>query len=398
MKKQKIGLFIGTLYGGGAERAVSRLSKLLSTKYDVYLILCEDTYMEYDYAGTLINMDIKDKKGNFFLKLINIFRRINCLKKIKQEYKLDVVMSFLDSPNFVNAFSKVNGCKIFVSIRDFVFAERKSKMYHFIFKKVYSRADIIIPVSEAIKNKMIDLYMLPEKKIQVLYNPYDVEQINQLKLQPIEEDVQAFMDNSFVFISMGRLSHGKGYWHLIKAFSQLHKKYDNVKLLIIGQGNQKEMIENLIHEYDLEKFVMLLGFSKNPFKYIAKSNAYVLSSISEGFPNALVEAMICGIPVIANDCKSGPREIIMENFDEKIIIDKIKYYPCGILTPELDSKENWDDKIIDKNEIYLKDAMEYVFKNSKENIKMGKSASLMANKYNYQSTLNNFNEILTNKK
>lgn len=174
----RIGLFIGTLYGGGAERAVTRLSKLLSNKHEVYLILCEDTYMQYEYSGTLINLNIKDSTGNKINKIINIGKRIVALRKVKKDYRLDVVMSFLDSPNIVNSLAKASGCRTWLSIRNFEFGMEHSRIYEHFMGIIYRLGDLVVPVSKVIAQKVISKYKLPENKVCVLYNPYDLEEID----------------------------------------------------------------------------------------------------------------------------------------------------------------------------------------------------------------------------
>jgi len=103
--------------------------------------------------------------------------------------------------------------------------------------------------------------------------------------------------------------------------------------------------------------VLITGYQENPFKFISRSDVYVLSSLFEGFPNAMVEAMACGCPVIATDCKSGPKEILYENANLDNISTSIEKADYGLLVPPLDSKENWDSSMTHNTEEILANAM-----------------------------------------
>ena len=116
-------------------------------------------------------------------------------------------------------------------------------------------------------------------------------------------------DSRPLIIAMGRLTKVKDFSTLIKAFYLVRKKLD-ARLIIIGEGELRYELEMLISKHNLQEDILLPGFLKNPFVLIQKANLFVLSSIWEGFPNVLVEAMTCGTPVISTDCNSGPSEIL----------------------------------------------------------------------------------------
>jgi glycosyltransferase involved in cell wall biosynthesis len=109
-----------------------------------------------------------------------------------------------------------------------------------------------------------------------------------------------------------------------------------MKLVFLGQGELEKDLKKVVEELKIEKEVYFLGFQKNPFKFISNSKMFVFSSLYEGFPNALVEAMACEIPVISSDCKSGPREILAPETDLKIETRTIEYAKYGILIPVCD--------------------------------------------------------------
>jgi len=120
-----------------------------------------------------------------------------------------------------------------------------------------------------------------------------------------------FADNSSpLIISVGRLSEEKDHLLLLRAFQKIRKEC-SAKLAFIGDGGLRCFLEDIVTEFGLEKDVCFLGFVENPYKYIARSNLFVLSSKSEGLPTVLIEALALGVPVVSTDCPSGPREILM---------------------------------------------------------------------------------------
>ncbi len=174
-------------------------------------------------------------------------------------------------------------------------------------KKTYRKADGIISESEGVKNELIKYYGVKENQIETIYPPIDIEYISLAKKEKV--DHPWFSDNVPIIITLARLVQNKGHVYLIKAFANLRKKY-NCRLVIIGQGGEREKLERLTRELKVNKDVAFLGFQPNPFKYIARAQVFVLSSLYEGFARVLVEAMACNVPVVSTRCPYGPDEII----------------------------------------------------------------------------------------
>ena len=113
-----------------------------------------------------------------------------------------------------------------------------------------------------------------------------------------------------VVINVARLEEQKGQEYLIRSFVRIKKEIPLTKLVILGEGHLEHKLRDLAKGLGLEQDVVFLGWQKNPFKFLAYSKVFVLSSLWEGFPNTLLEAMALGLPVISTDCPSGPNEII----------------------------------------------------------------------------------------
>lgn len=393
---KKIGLFIPNFVRGGAERVVSRLTTILQKDYDIYLILCEDTYMSYSYDGTLINMNIKSTKSPI-KKIINFFKRIRKLKKIKKDYDLDCVISFLDIANVVNVLSKNKKTKVVISIRNFSELEKNvnltRKLIDFFVKKTYKKADYVISVSNLIRDSYINNYGISKNKIITIYNPYNIEDIKKLSQEKLDKESENLIFEKKTIIAVGRIIFQKGYWHLIKAFNKLSKFYD-VNLVILGDLLESEKLAEMIENNKMTN-VFLLGPKENPYKYISKSTCFVMSSLFEGFPNALVEAMCCKKPIVSSDCKSGPREILSHE-SYLLETDSVEYAEYGILTKNLDYEEDYDiNKMSDSDEA-LYQGLKAIIANNELATIYSQKALERAKSFSYETCLKKYKEVVEN--
>ena len=378
-------LFISQINSGGAEHVVSRLTYILKNEYDLDLIIFEDMGTSYPIACDIVNMNIPAENSKI-RKLIIFVKRVLFLKRLKKEKKYEFVISFLDTPNFVNILSKTKFCKNIVSIRNYSIAENKKqvmgRLVNNAIRILYNKADAIIAVTDLIAKSYIEDYKIAEEKLHTIYNPYDIEEINKLSGEKIKNNI-IMKEDDIAFVTMGRQMYQKGYWHLLKAFSIVVKECPTCVLYMIGEDYQDGKVSRMIDELNLKDHVFLTGQLKNPFPIISKCSCYILSSLYEGFPNALVESMACGLPVIASDCKSGPREILFDNPDLRAIYNDLIIGDYGILTPELEFEENWNIDFITDGEKKLAEAMKMMIENSLLRENMGKKALEGSKRFSY---------------
>ena len=389
---KNIGLLISELNSGGAERVVSRVSKILEDKYNIYVILFEDTYMEYDHGGTLVNLDAPAKSGALS-KVLLLLERIRKLRKKKKELKLDCVISFLDSPNMVNILSKVKGCKSAVSIRNYSASENRGsllgKITNALYKMLYKRADKVVPVTKVIEDLYIKNYNIPKEKLKVIYNPYDIAEIEEQMKKECDYNLSK-TEGKITFITVGRQMYQKGYWHLIKAFRKLHGENENTALIMVGQ------IVNLIQKFNLEDSIVLTDRHPNPFSFIAKSDIYVLSSLFEGFPNSMTEAMVCSLPIIAADCKSGPREILAPDTPIDTVSNGVEEAQFGIITTPLENEEEWESEALTEAEEHLYTAMKRMTEDKELREKYARLAKMRSESFGYGICKENFIDLIEN--
>ncbi len=172
----------------------------------------------------------------------------------------------------------------------------------------YRRADAIIVPSQGVATDLIRISRLPAKYIQVLPNPVVTPQLEKLSRQKTTHPW--LQDHTIPFIlGVGELSTRKDFATLIRAFALLRKQF-RCRLIILGKGKQREMLEALARELRVENEVDLPGFVDNPYPWMKQADLFVLSSRWEGFGNVLAEALATGTPVVSTDCPSGPAEIL----------------------------------------------------------------------------------------
>jgi glycosyltransferase involved in cell wall biosynthesis len=192
------------------------------------------------------------------------------------------------------------------------FKELKTSKYRARLKKLqkyYPHCDQIVAVSEGVNEDFCSLTGIPAELVTTIYNPIYEEEMIQRSLDPIEHPWFQHGQPP-VILGAGRLVKQKNFSLLIKAFDLLRSK-TKCRLVIIGEGRERELLESEAHVSDHSNDIALIGFEDNPFPFLARSSVFVLSSSWEGFGNVLVEAMATGTPVVSTDCPNGPSEILM---------------------------------------------------------------------------------------
>lgn len=294
----KILFVIGPLKSGGAERVVANLSNEFVKNNSVFIATTVDENSDYiiDKNVKIICLD-DGKKNNFFKK--NIIR-IKNLKKLINEEKIDIAISFLPEPSYRLMIAKNNKIKTIISERNDPNIEYNSFIKKILTKLLYCKADGFIFQTEDAKkwfSKKI------QKKSIVIPNPINEKFISNAYYGKREKTI----------VNVGRLVKQKNQKMLIDAFNEVHKKHNEYILKIYGDGELYDELKKQIKNLKLEDYVFLMGKKNDIKKEIYKSGIFVLSSDYEGMPNSLMEAMALGIPCISTDCPIGGPNFLIEN-------------------------------------------------------------------------------------
>ena len=343
-------MLITSLAGGGAERVASELSLHLDPKIQRQIVtLTDKVSYPSNNPPLILNLNFGSPK---VLRLLwaFIFGTIK-YRRLINDYKPDISMSFLVFDNFINILANV-GKKRTKKILQ-VHVALSMKFQHSILDTIakrlitilYNRADLNIAVSDGVKQELVQEFNIRPDLVKVIYNPNNIAKIESLAEESV--DNEWFNGDTPIIINVGRLTEAKGQWHLIRAFAKVRKSVQ-CKLVIAGIGDLKPDLDNLVSKLDLDDNVMFLGWVDNPYRYIAKSSLFVSTSLWEALPYSLVEALACGCPIISTDCKYGPREILADG----------RY---GILIPEMDNVlYNASDPLTKEEELLVQKIVELI--------------------------------------
>lgn len=344
MEKKKILFIINNLIGGGAIKTVSNLSQFMEDEFDITIIALNKTEQSYKFGGRVIALNNQNSR-NYLKKIKNYIDKIKVVKSIKRENKFDYSISFLVWSDTINILTKSrNSGKTIISIRNLESVEYRDKWFDkFKVRMNCNIADKIVSISEEVKDDLINNFGVKKEKVVTIWNPSIVD-ISEVQCS--SEFIGMFHEGK-TCISLGNLKYQKGQWHLIRAFSEVVKKDNDARLIILGEGEDRKYLQQLINGFNLEKNVFLPGFVENPYNYVKKADIFIFSSLFEGLGNAMMEALSCKIPIISTDYRCGAREILSPKTDfKKKVRNNIEYCEYGILVPVFDGvRYKYEDKI-----------------------------------------------------
>ncbi len=297
MNRVRVLFVLGSLGGGGAERVTLHILRHLDRRrfapslavlkgLEDYISFLPDDVdvhrlgVRARYAALPLTHLIRNLKPDLVFSTAPHIDESLCLAVRLSRHAPKIV---LRSPNYPS-----------MDLRAVPFYVRK------LAKWSYRSADVIIASTQAMKRDIEREFSLLPERIAVIPNPVDLGLIRNLSKEPISHPwfQESERANHPLVISMGRLEPQKGFKYLLEAFPEVVAGFD-ARLAILGRGSQMDELKKLSEKLDITANVAFLGFRKNPYKFLANADLFVLSSLWEGFPNALVEAMAASKPVIA---------------------------------------------------------------------------------------------------
>lgn len=365
---------------GGAEKVISLLLKKLVKDYDVTLILFYDIF--HFKIPKEVNVEILSTSSlnkNFINKLFDFPKFINRYFRLIKRDGFHVTVSFLTRPNFINGFLKIftgKDVKVIMSERNYPSIEYKSSflrynLYKLLIPWLYSKADILFSNSEWINKDLTENFGV-KTKMKVLYNPIILP--NNIKLF---DSIKKF--KKLEIVSVGRLIPTKNNKLLLESISSL--KSENLKVNFLGDGILRNSLEEFTKNKDLSSKVKFWGNVKNVSEKLLDFDLFIHTSNSEGFPNALLEAMSVGLPIISTNCMSGPLEILNDNIDVEIKQGDFYIAKYGLLINVNDS-------------VGLTKAIKYFLANQNEFYRFSNLSLYRANRYSLDNIYDEFRNII----
>ena len=294
---------------GGASKMLVNLANYLAktNKYEIHLLTYSDLKIDWELNRDIVLHDFLLPKGKSTYHPTQLMR----LRKKINEISPDLLISFLVTPNICSVFSSIGtNTKVILSERGDPYEHKKNSKYSILEKFFYNFAHGIVFQTDGAKkfyNKRI------QAKSIIIPNPIDVSEL--------PEYWNKERENVIVNVANFKLVH-KRQDLLIDAFSQVQSDFPDTSLVLYGDGEDKAQIIKIIKERKLQDRVFLAGKTKNVLEMIQKAKVFVLSSDSEGLPNALIEAMSLGLPVISTDCSPGGAAYLISNYKNGILVPR----------------------------------------------------------------------------
>ena len=310
----KLTLITASLGVGGAERVMSIIANYWATKgWQITILTFDDgskpPFYDLDQRIVIRSIGIENHDGDRAMPVGNSLHRIKTLRQAIVTSQPKVVISFVNTTNIMTLVA-CWGLKISTIVSEHVhpmFGEL-NVADRLLQKLTYRSANLIIVQTHA----AVSFFPADRYNTFVLPNPVAIPESETIQSQLYTDDRH--------LLAIGKLIPQKGFDLLIKAFAQVCDVHPEWTLTILGEGDMRGELEELCTDLKLEDRVFMPGTIKNIDAHLRKADIFALTSRFEGFPVTLCEAMACGVPVIAADCLSGPREIIHNGIDGMLVV------------------------------------------------------------------------------
>lgn len=359
MKRLRLLLLITNLGKGGAQRVFHDHALAFSAVHDVEEAVFD---LGHDHRIYDTGLPLHDLQHNGWLSKLGpvgrLFSRAFALRRLVRERKFDIVVSHLDGANWVNVLSGTSAKKIAVVHGSVLYDQGQSRWrkwfrLHVIPRVIYDWATTTVAVSQGVGKELREACGL--SNVQVIRNFFEVQRIRDLARDLLPEGERQVFEGGHTMVTSGRLTPGKRQSALLKMSTMLKARGANCRLVVLGDGESRDDLLSEARRLGLHVFdvwsptvelsadfdVYFLGYVTNPYRYLARSTLFVFPSAWEGFPLALCEAMIAGVPVLSADCPTGPREILASGtVRETYDLRQAELAQNGVLLPMVESPQD----------------------------------------------------------
>jgi glycosyltransferase involved in cell wall biosynthesis len=306
----RVAIFTADMGGGGAERAMLKLAGGVAGRgYPVDLVLSRaggDYLPEVPETVRVVDLDA----GRVLTSLPGLVRYL-------RRERPSVMLTSLNHVNIVGLWARrLSGVRTRLVVNEQNTlsqdapnsARRRHRLLPRFVRRFYPWADGIVAVSKGAADDLARTARLPAGSVRVVHNPIVTPELREMAAAPLDHPWFEPGEPP-VALAVGRLAPQKDFGTLLRAFARVLERRP-ARLLILGEGPERQGLEALVAELGLEGSVDLAGRVLNPYPYMRRAGVFVLSSRWEGLPSVLIEALYCGVPIVATDCPSGPVEIL----------------------------------------------------------------------------------------
>lgn len=254
-------------------------------------------------------------QNNLFKKTLQQRHVKRKLQQLVDEVNPDVVFSFLEKSNLLVGNLTTSATKVMTvhNVLSIQYTKVSNplvrKIVYRMIRKCYNKCPHVVAVSQQVKQDLVESFGVKTENVSVINNYVDREDIATKAKEPIDNFI--FETDKKYILNIGRFSDQKAQWKLLKAFSLISKDHPDSRLVLIGAGDNLDELKQLSKDLSLGEQVTFLPFSLNPYKYMAKADLFVLSSIFEGFPIVLAEISSLRIPFVGSR-KAVPEEMFAD--------------------------------------------------------------------------------------
>ncbi len=354
---------ISSLQAGGAERVLSTMANFWAKKKWIISIVTFDEmsrhpFYDLDSRIRVFPLALFHNSSNLLSGIGHNCGRVRKLRQTIQQNAPDAIISFIDKTNVLVLFATLGmPIPVVVSERTDPHQYSFGRMWNAFRLLAYSKAKSVVVQTQRAKE-----YFPHRLRSKIVVIPNPVTPISEVK-----EASQSSFQKPFI-ATIGRLVEEKGLDLLLSAFARLSHRFPHWSLNVFGEGPLRMNLEALRDKFELSERIRFHGLIRNPYDVLKQADLFVLPSRTEGFPNAMLEAMACGLPVIATDCPSGPREIIHHGED-------------GFLVPTEDEGQ-------------LSTAMQWLMENEGDRRRLGNNARNISQRYSLERIMNLWEETL----